>query len=190
MTPMDTSWKSRLRMPRPVVPLNVVLVNPEIPQNTGNIGRLCAATGSRLHLVGKLGFSLDEKAVRRAGLDYWHLVDVQTHDTFSQCLLEIDEVAGSTNSTAPKKSSDPLLFTTGAEKSFVDAPYKPGGILVFGAESVGLPKDIIEKYGNSRYGIPTISKTVRSLNLGNSVGIVIYKALEIVGALDQYELMP
>lgn len=176
MSPGDTSWKARLRMPRPS-PCNIVLVNPEIPQNTGNIARLCAASASNLHLVGKIGFSLDEKAVRRAGLDYWHLVNVRTHSDFATCLNHIGD-------------QTPILFSSKAANSFIYAPYSPGCTLVFGAESVGLPDEIVAQYPNAQYGIPTISQSVRSLNLANSVSIALYKALEVTGALGTFVLEP
>lgn len=174
--PTDTSWKTRLRMPTPE-PAHIVLVNPEIPQNTGNIARLCAATGSNLHLVGNIGFSLDEKAVRRAGLDYWHLVSVRTHAAFSDCL---DAIGG----------PEPVLFSSRATRNYLQAPYEKGNILVFGAESVGLPDDILRSWPEHQYGIPTISQSVRSLNLANSVAIALYKSLEMTGALEQYILAP
>lgn len=165
----------RLRMQRPSLPFHVILVNPEIPQNTGNIARLCAATGSVLHLVGKLGFSTDEKAVRRAGLDYWHLVDVREHADLEACLDSIGR--------------PPLiLFSTGAPRGYLHAPFEPGCALVLGAESVGLPVEIRERYDDSRFGIPTVSGSVRSLNLANATAIVLYRALEAVGALDDASL--
>ncbi|MBN2525921.1 MAG: tRNA (cytidine(34)-2'-O)-methyltransferase [Deltaproteobacteria bacterium] len=163
-------------MPSPS-PTHIVLVNPEIPQNTGNIARLCAATASHLHLVGKIGFSLDEKAVRRAGLDYWHLVTVHTYSAFDDCLAAIG-------------GPPPILFSSRAKESFLKAPYQPGNILVFGAESVGLPDAILTAWSNHQYGIPTISKSVRSLNLANSVSIALYKSLEMTGALETYILHP
>jgi len=169
--------RMRLRMSKPAKPLHVVLVNPEIPQNTGNIARLCAATGSTLHLVGELGFSTSDKAVRRAGLDYWHLVTVMEHPNLEHCLKEIGETT-------------PLLISTGAAHSFKDAPYTPGCTLVFGAESKGLPQEIRDKYTNTTFGIPTCSKTVRSLNLGNAASIVVFKALEVIGNLDESTLEP
>ena len=156
---------------------SIVLVNPEIPQNTGNIARLCAATSAHLQLVGTLGFSLDEKAVRRAGLDYWHLVEVHTHDTFDDCLAAIGDPA-------------PLLFSSKASASYLQAPFARGGTLVFGAESVGLPQEILDAHAQRAYGIPTISGTVRSLNLANSVAIALYKGLEVTGALDACTLTP
>jgi tRNA (cytidine/uridine-2'-O-)-methyltransferase len=164
----------KLRMPRPDEPLHVVLVEPEIPQNTGNIARLCAATGSVLHLVGKLGFRTDEKAVRRAGLDYWHLVTVIEHEDFSSCLSQIG-------------CDDPILLTTKSESSYLAAPYRPGGILVFGRETKGLPPEIMARYADRLFSIPTVAGTVRSLNLANAVSIVVYRALQVTGALDRTE---
>ena len=157
--------------------LHVVLVEPEIPQNTGNIARLCGATGSTLHLVGKLGFSTDEKAVRRAGLDYWHLLDVHEHADFESCLRHIG-------------GQKPFLFTTKGEKSFVDAPYTPEGILVFGSETKGLPASIIEAHLERCFAIPTRVDSVRSLNLSNAVSIVVYEALKTTGALGDLVMAP
>ena len=165
-------------MKRPDTPLHVVLVEPEIPQNTGNIARLCAATGSTLHLVGKLGFSTDEKAVRRAGLDYWHLVTVKEHPDLSSCLNDI------------ACESPPLLFTTKATRNYLHAPYTPGNALVFGKETKGLPAHIMETYAHRQYSIPTAVDSVRSLNLANSVSIVLYEALRATGALDHTVVVP
>ena len=173
---VDTSWKTRLRMSAPS-PAHIVLINPEIPQNTGNIARLCAATGAHLHLVGNIGFSLDEKAVRRAGLDYWHLVTVRTHGTFEDCLAQIDGPA-------------PILFSSRGAHNYLSAPYAAGNILVFGAESVGIPDEILAAFPDNQFGIPTISGTVRSLNLANSVAIALYKSLEMTGALENNILAP
>jgi tRNA (cytidine/uridine-2'-O-)-methyltransferase len=150
-------------------PFHVVLVNPEIPQNTGNIARMCAATGAVLHLVGELGFETDEKAVRRAGLDYWHLVRVVEHTDFDACLAAIGNPV-------------PLLYATSATRSYLDAPYAPGAALVFGRESVGLPDDLLERYPERQYGVPMRRGSVRSLNLANAVAIVLYRALEATGA--------
>ena len=150
-------------------PLHVVLVNPEIPQNTGNIARMCAATGAVLHLVGELGFDTDEKAVRRAGLDYWHLVRVVEHAGFDECLEALGRPA-------------PLLFATSAAKSYLDAPYAPGAVLVFGRESVGLPDDLLDRYAARQFGVPMRRGSVRSLNLANAVAIVLFRALETIGA--------
>ncbi len=151
-------------------PLHVVLVEPEIPQNTGNIARLCAATGSPLHLVGKLGFRTDEKAVRRAGLDYWHLVQVEEHTDLRACLDKIG-------------CAEPLLFTTKSERSYLDAPFQVGGTLVFGKETKGLDRCITETYPSSLFAIPTVKDSVRSLNLANAVSVVVYEALRATGAL-------
>lgn len=165
----------KLRLKRPVSPLHVVLVEPEIPQNTGNIARLCAATGSFLHLVGKLGFSLEEKAVRRAGLDYWHMVRVSEHPDLPTCLERIG-------------CASPLIFTSNIDRCFVDAHYVPGAALVFGGESKGLPDNIVSEHENRSYSIPTCSQSVRSLNLANAVAVVVYKALETTGAFMRTEV--
>jgi tRNA (cytidine/uridine-2'-O-)-methyltransferase len=159
----------KIRFDPPGDPFHVVLVNPEIPQNTGNIARMCAATGAVLHLVGELGFDTDEKAVRRAGLDYWHLVRVVEHFDFDACLAALGGPA-------------PLLFATSATRSYLEAPYAPGAVLVFGRESVGLPDDLLERYAERQYGIPMRRGSVRSLNLANAVAIALFRALEAVGA--------
>jgi tRNA (cytidine/uridine-2'-O-)-methyltransferase len=153
------------------VPLHVVLVEPEIPQNTGNIARLCGATQCPLHLVGPLGFSIDAKAVRRAGLDYWHLVQVHRHLTIEHFQHACPE-------------SGLLLFSARATRSYLQAPYRPGTALLFGRESVGLAPELIDAHPDAVYGIPTLG-AVRSLNLANAVGIVLYEALRQLGALEQ-----
>ncbi len=166
---------ARLRA-RPIAqPLHVVLVEPEIPPNTGNIARLCAATGSILHLVGRLGFRIDDHAVRRAGLDYWHLVEVKTHVDFAHFVHEFDQ------GTAGKGQLH--LFSAQAERSHLSPTYAPGDALVFGKESVGLPPDLLDKYRDRVVAIPTIG-AVRSLNLSNAASIAIYEALHKMGALD------
>ncbi|MDJ0762562.1 MAG: tRNA (cytidine(34)-2'-O)-methyltransferase [Myxococcota bacterium] len=161
----------RLRISRPDQPFHIVLVEPEIPQNTGNIARLCAATGSHLHLVGRLGFQIDEKAVRRAGLDYWHLVHVDHHPNFDACLTAL-------------RCDAPLLFTSKADRCYLDAPYAPGSVLVFGKETRGLEPDILALFPNTQYAIPTIDSSVRSLNLANAVSVALYEALRSVGSLE------
>jgi tRNA (cytidine/uridine-2'-O-)-methyltransferase len=150
-----------------------VLVEPEIPPNTGNIARLAAATACPLHLVGRLGFRIDEHAVRRAGLDYWHLVDVRTHVDFVQ-LAHAFEQASPTGRLH--------LFSATAEKSYLDARFALGDALVFGKESVGLPDDLLETYADRVVGIPTLG-AVRSLNLSNAVSIALFEALRQIGAL-------
>jgi tRNA (cytidine/uridine-2'-O-)-methyltransferase len=148
-----------------------VLVEPEIPPNTGNIARLCAATSSVLHLVGNLGFRVDEKSVRRAGIDYWHLVDVRRH-------LDLVHFQHALPDTRW------VLFSASAEQSYLDADFRPGDALLFGRESVGLPDDLLARHADSVYGIPTLG-AVRSLNLANAVSIVLYEALRQMGALDK-----
>ncbi len=154
----------------------IVLVEPEIPPNTGNIARLAAATASELHLVGKLGFQIDEHAVRRAGLDYWHLVSLHQHATFDH--LEHALGAGP-DAARPARIH---MFSATATRSYLDAPFQPGDALVFGKESVGLAPELLERFPDSIWGIPTIG-AVRSLNLANAVSIVVYEALRRVGAL-------
>jgi tRNA (cytidine/uridine-2'-O-)-methyltransferase len=160
----------KLRLRPPATGFHVVLVEPEIPQNTGNVARLCAATGSRLHLVGALGFSTDEKAVRRAGLDYWHLVRVEEHEDLTSCLAAIGEPG-------------PLLFSANAERHFRDAEYRDGGVLVFGSESRGLSAELLAQHADRAYAIPTAIRSVRSLNLANAVAIVVYEGLSALGVL-------
>jgi len=151
-------------------PLNIVLLEPEIPQNTGNIARMAAATASRLHLIGPLGFRTDERAVRRAGLDYWHLVDLCQHDSLEGFV-------------ASRPDARLRLFSSTGKKSFLDADLRPGDALVFGRESVGLPESLLDIHAEHTYGIPTLGP-VRSLNLANSVAIVLYEALRRLGALE------
>jgi tRNA (cytidine/uridine-2'-O-)-methyltransferase len=153
--------------------LHVVLVEPEIPPNTGNIARLCAATASPLHLVGPLGFRIDEHSVRRAGVDYWHLVDVRTHATFDAFVAEW-------SSESPGRGLH--LFSALATRSFLVARYAPGDALVFGRESVGLPRDLLERHRDGVVGIPTLGP-VRSLNLANAASIALYEGLRQIGAL-------
>lgn len=166
----------RLRVPPPSEPCHVVLVEPEIPQNTGSIARLTAATCSRLHLVGRLGFRIDEKSVRRAGVDYWHLVDLQQHVDLAHLAQELP----------PERW---ILLSATAPRSYLDAPYTPGAVLVFGCESTGLPTELQERYPEQIYGIPT-SGAVRSINLSNAVGVVLFEALRATGALQTPRLAP
>jgi tRNA (cytidine/uridine-2'-O-)-methyltransferase len=165
----------RLRAKPLPAPLHIVLVEPEIPPNTGNIARLCAATGSPLHLVGPLGFRIDEHSVRRAGVDYWHLVDVRRHSDFAAFL-----------GTWSKESANGHLhlFSALARASYLRAVYAPGDALVFGRESVGLPDALLRDHADRVVGIPTLG-AVRSLNLANAVGIALYESLRQLGALDE-----
>ena len=161
----------KLRAPELPVPFQICLVEPEIPPNTGSIARTCAATQSILHLIEPLGFSLDERAVRRAGLDYWHLVDVRVHPSF-----------GAFEAARPPGSLH--FFSAGATQSYLDAPLVPGDCLVFGKESVGLPAELLDAHRERVWGIPTLG-AVRSLNLSNAVSIVLYEALRRTGILKQ-----
>jgi tRNA (cytidine/uridine-2'-O-)-methyltransferase len=147
--------------------LNIVLVEPEIPQNTGNIARTCAATGCALHLVKPLGFSVDDKHLKRAGLDYWSLVDIHYYDSF-------DELRS--------KYHEGLFFysTTKGSKRHTEAEYRDNCFLVFGKETAGLPKPLLEANRDHCIRVPMIDDA-RSLNLANSVAIVVYEALRQVG---------
>ncbi|HSB08627.1 MAG TPA: tRNA (cytidine(34)-2'-O)-methyltransferase [Blastocatellia bacterium] len=144
--------------------LSVALIEPEIPPNTGNIARLCAATFTPLHLVGKLGFRTDDKAVRRAGLDYWREVEIHYH-------LNLDEFYYSLS------GSRFLYFTTKADRTYTSFEYAPGDCLVFGSETRGLPDDLLRDNWERALTIPMPNRRVRSLNLATSVGIALYEAL-------------
>ena len=144
--------------------LNIVLVEPEIPQNTGNIARTCAAIGAKLHLVYPLGFSISEKQVKRAGLDYWDKLDIEEHNTFSHFLEKY------------KPEENNMFFvTTKGKKVYSEINYSNFDevFLLFGKETKGLPEDILKKYINRTIRIP-MRETLRSLNLSNSVAIVAY----------------
>jgi tRNA (cytidine/uridine-2'-O-)-methyltransferase len=167
---------NRLRAAPRARPFHVVLVEPEIPPNTGNIARLCAATACPLHLVGRLGFSIDAHAVRRAGLDYWPLVEVHTHSDLAAAEGAIARLAAP---AAPRV----WLFSGKARRSFLDVDFAEGDALVFGKESTGLPDELLRDRTAMVIGIPTLGE-VRSLNLANSVAIALYEALRQLGALD------
>lgn len=141
----------------------IVLVEPEIPQNTGNIARLCACTGSELYLVGKLGFSISEKQVRRAGLDYWDDVNVKHYNDLDQVIAE-------------NPDSNVYFLSTKAHKLHTEQKFKQGDILVFGSETRGLPDNLIRQYIDISLRIPMKSNQ-RSLNLSNSAAIVLYEAI-------------
>ena len=149
-------------------PLHVVLVEPEIPPNTGNVARLCAATGCALHLVEPLGFRIDDRELKRAGLDYWDALAVVVHPSL-EALLE---------TFAPQRR---WLFSTHASRGYADAPYAPGDALVFGKETAGLPKALLEAHPDRALRIPMREGAVRSLNLSTAVGIVTYAALARLG---------
>jgi tRNA (cytidine/uridine-2'-O-)-methyltransferase len=171
--PKTTATAPRLRAQPLPLPMHVVLVEPEIPPNTGNVARLCAATGSPMHLVGPLGFRIDEHSVRRAGVDYWHLVDVRRH-------VDFEHFWHAWSKDCPPGKLH--LFSAVATSSYLDARYAPGDALVFGKESVGLPMELLARFSDRVVGIPTLG-LVRSLNLANAVGIALYEALRSVGAL-------
>ena len=143
--------------------LNVVLVEPEIPQNTGNIARTCAAIGAKLHLVKPLGFSISEKQVKRAGLDYWDKLDVRIYDDFDDFL-------------AKNPGAKIYMATTKAARSYTDVQYEDDCYIMFGKESAGIPESILQKYQDTAVRIPMWGD-IRSLNLSNSVAIVLYEAL-------------
>jgi tRNA (cytidine/uridine-2'-O-)-methyltransferase len=155
---------------KPLQPaFRVVLVEPEIPPNTGSVARTCAATQSPLHLVEPLGFRIDDRSLKRAGIDYWHLVDVHTHPSFDAFVQ-----------AHPQTRLH--LFSSEAERSYLDADFQPGDALVFGKESVGLPRELLRAHPERVWGIPT-SGDVRSLNLSNAVAIVLFEALRKQNAL-------
>lgn len=145
--------------------LNIVLVNPEIPFNTGNIGRSCVATGTMLHLVGKLGFKIESKEIRRAGLDYWPNLNYRRYADWDEFL----------NINKPDLQ-DMFFLSTKGQKVYWDAHFSPNSYLVFGAESCGLPKDFYERYKDRLYTIP-MPGPVRSLNLSSSAAITLFEAL-------------
>ena len=143
--------------------LNIVLFEPEIPANTGNIGRTCVATGTRLHLIEPLGFSLSEKAIKRAGMDYWDQLDVTRYVNYEEFL---------------EKNSNAKIYmaTTKGKHVYSDVSYEPDCYIMFGKESAGIPEEILVEHPEECIRIPMIGET-RSLNLSNSVAIVLYEAL-------------
>jgi tRNA (cytidine/uridine-2'-O-)-methyltransferase len=156
--------KHALEFTWPDPPLQVALVEPEIPPNTGTIARLCAATGSRLHLIGPLGFRLTDSHLRRAGLDYWDSVDLSRHDTFGEFQAAVP-------------TARLFFFSTRGRTSYSSVAYRPGDALVFGNESHGLPDELLAGREPQVLGIPMRVDHVRSLNLATAVGIVLYEAL-------------
>ena len=148
------------------VKINVVLVEPEIPQNTGNIARTCAATGSKLHLVHPLGFDISEKQVKRAGLDYWDKVEIEEHKSFKDFLEKYPP------------ENNMFFLTTKGKKCYSDVNFSKFDevFILFGKETKGLPEDILLKHMDTAIRIP-MKETLRSLNLSNSVAIVVYELL-------------
>jgi tRNA (cytidine/uridine-2'-O-)-methyltransferase len=156
--------------------LHVALIQPLIPPNTGNIARLCAATDTALHLIEPLGFSIENADLRRAGLDYWHAVDLWVHPDW----FAFRDAIGRQRC---------LYFSARAERSFWDAPYQPTSCLVFGNETDGMPPRILDKHPERCYRIPMRGE-VRSLNLATAVGVVLYEALRQVGSPAHASLVP
>ncbi|WMT39776.1 tRNA (uridine(34)/cytosine(34)/5-carboxymethylaminomethyluridine(34)-2'-O)-methyltransferase TrmL [Paenibacillus sp. D2_2] len=147
--------------------LHIVLVEPEIPANTGNIARTCAATGTHLHLVRPLGFNTDDKTMKRAGLDYWYAVNIEYHDSFQ----EVEE----------KYAGSRFFFaTTKAKQYYTDFEFRDGDFLVFGKETKGLSPEILVAHPDTLMKMPMTDK-VRSLNLSNSAAIITYEALRQIG---------
>lgn len=144
--------------------LNIVLVEPEIPQNTGNISRTCAATGSRLHIVKPMGFTIDDRKLKRAGLDYWHLLDITYYDNLDDFFA---------------RNEGPFFyFTTKAGQTYADVSYPDGSYLVFGKETAGLPEWLLHEHLESCVRLPMIDNdAARSLNLSNTVAVGVYEVL-------------
>lgn len=142
--------------------INIVLIEPQIPQNTGNIARTCAATGARLHLCGPMGFYIDDKKLKRAGLDYWNLLDISYYESGAEFFNK-------------NPGGDFYFFTTKAEKTYCDASYKKDSFLIFGKETAGLDEELLSKNRERCLRIP-MADEARSLNLSNSVAIAAYEA--------------
>lgn len=144
--------------------LHLALWEPEIPPNTGNVARLCAATGVTLHLVGRLGFRIDDRSLKRAGLDYWEAVELRRHATFAELESEVgvDHI---------------WCVEVPSATRYTQAAFRPGDCLVFGSESKGLPPEVRDRFAERTIGIPMPTGKVRSLNLATSAGIVVYEAL-------------
>ncbi|MCD8216200.1 MAG: tRNA (cytidine(34)-2'-O)-methyltransferase [Clostridiales bacterium] len=143
--------------------MNIVLLEPEIPANTGNIGRTCVASNTALHLIRPLGFSTDDKALKRAGLDYWHELDVTYYDSFGEF-------------TEKNEGAELYFATTKAERTYADVSYGENAFIVFGKESAGIPEEILVKHRERCIRIPMFEDK-RSLNLSNSAAIILYEAL-------------
>lgn len=149
--------------------LNIVLIEPEIPNNTGNIGRLALATGSTLHLVKPFGFEIDDSRLKRAGLDYWQHLDIVYYD-------DIDDFF------TKNKTANMVYLSSHGKQQHWDIPFKDDLFLVFGKESVGLPKHITQNNEDTLFKIPLYSKHIRSLNLANAVSVVVYEGLRQLGS--------
>ena len=143
--------------------MNIVLHEPELPANTGNIGRTCVATGTSLHLIKPLGFDISDKAVRRAGMDYWKELDLHVYENFEEFVEK-------------NPGARIYMATTKARKAYTEVEYKGNDFIMFGKESAGIPEEILVKYEDTSVRIPMIGE-IRSLNLSNSVSIILYEAL-------------
>ncbi len=151
------------------MPLHIVFVTPEIPPNTGNIARTCAATDSVLHLVKPLGFSIDDKSIRRAGLDYWPFVKLEVHDSIDSFIEKY-------------KGKRMFMATTKGRKLYTQVEYKDNDMFLFGRETKGLPKEILDLNRENTIRIPMSENTrARSLNLSNSANIILFEALRQIG---------
>ena len=145
--------------------MKIVLINPDIPWNAGNIGRSCVATGTELVFVGKMGFNLSDKEIRRSGLDYWQFLKYSVHADFEAFLKTLPE------------NPSLIFYSTRGGRSYWEAPYRQDSCLIFGAETAGFPYEIYEKYAERMYKIPMWSDRVRSLNLSTSAGVALYEGL-------------
>ena len=150
--------------------LNIVMVEPEIPQNTGNVARTCAATGARLHLVGPMGFKIDDKKLKRAGLDYWHFLGIKYYENLDDFFDK-------------NKGCRFFCLSSKAPRSYADAEFRDGDFLVFGKESHGLPEPLLKEHYDNTLRIP-MWQNLRSLNLSNSVALTLYEALRQTGFSD------
>ncbi len=147
------------------MPLNIVLIEPEIPNNTGNIGRLALASGSNLHLVKPFGFKIDDTRLIRAGLDYWEHINLHIYESIEDFFTK-------------NKDKNMVFLSSHGTKDHWSITFKDDMFLIFGKESIGLPKSIIKEYSDKLYKIPIYSKHVRSLNLANAVSVVVYEGLK------------
>ena len=150
--------------------LSVVLVTPEIPMNTGSIGRLCLATNSILHLIDPLGFEINDARVKRAGLDYWKHLKIVRHENLDAFFKSL-----------PSKTPT-IFFSTKAKKSIFDQKFKKGSYLIFGSETKGLGEELLNKFSKYSLQIPQYDNRVRSLNLANAAGIAVYEAIRQLGS--------
>ena len=165
---MDCKMEAdNVEMSIPEINFHVVLYQPEIPANTGNIGRLCVGTSSMLHIIKPMRFLLTDKLVKRAGLDYWDKLALRIHDSLDDFLTEYPD-------------NNIYFCTTKTERKFTELKYEKGDVFIFGPESRGIPEDILNKYQKQNITIP-MSSQIRSINLSNSVAIVIYEAWRQIG---------